>query len=313
MRFGIFGAGGVGGYFGGRLALSGEDVVFIARGAHLEALQNKGLIVNSIKGGFQLESIQATDDPELVGAVDVILVSVKAWQVPEAAYAMRPMIGEDTLVVPLCNGVEAPSQLSAVLGEKYVVGGLCRISAYIQDPGHIQHVGVEPYIALGELDGEQSLRCNNLRDILLGAGVSAAIPDDIEEAMWKKFIFIAAISGMGAVTRVPIGTLRTIPETRGMLIAAMEEIYVLSQARGVHMADDIVERTLVFIDEISPDVIPSMQRDMMQGRPSELESQNGAVVRMGRESGAPTLVNKFIYSCLLPQENAARQKLGVAH
>lgn len=307
MRIAVFGAGAVGGYFGGRLAQAGEEVIFIARGAHLGALQNQGLRVDSIKGDFLIGAAQATDDPAQVGVIDAILVSVKAWQVLEAAEAMRSMVGPDTFVVPLQNGVEAPAQLAAVLGAKHVLGGLCRIISFIAGPGYIRHVGADPYVAFGELDNRSSQRVERLRQAFARAtGLTVEIPSDIQAAMWGKFLFIAALSGIGAVTRAPVGVLRSVPQTRALLIQAMEEIFDVARARDIALPDDIVDKTMAFVDSLAPHGTASMQRDIMEGRPSELESQNGAVVRLGREVDVATPVHSFIYQSLLPLELRAR-------
>jgi len=309
MRIAVFGAGGVGGYFGGRLAQAGQEVIFIARGAHLQAMRRFGLRVDSLKGDFTLPSVQATDAPAQAGEVEAVLVAVKAWQVPEAARAMSPLVGERTCVLPLENGVEAPEQLAEALGAPRVLGGLCHISAYIAAPGHIKHVGIEPHVALGELDGRRSERAERLRLAFEQAGVWAEVLDDIQAAMWEKFLFIAAISGVGAVTRAPAGVVRQVSGARGLLEAAMEEICALARARGVKLADDILTRTLAFVDGLPPGVTASMQRDILEGRPSELDSQNGVVVRMGAQAGVPTPVNAYLYHSLLPQEMRARGEL----
>ncbi len=306
MRIAIFGAGSVGGYFGGRLAKAGEDVFFIARNQHLRAMQANGLWIESIKGDFRIKPVQATDDPNRVGEVEMVLVGVKSWQVPEIAPALRPLIGKDTGVIFLGNGVDAPSQLVSELGSEHVLGGLCRISVFIVGPGHIRHAGVEPFIALGELDGRHSSRVKGLCQAFERAGVEVSVPEDIWAAMWEKFIFIAAISGVGAVTRAPAGTTRRIPETRRILQSAIEEIVQVAQARGINLPEDITTKTMAFIDGMAPGVIASMQRDIMEGRPSELEAQNGAVVRMGREAGVSTPIHSFIYGSLLPQDTKAR-------
>lgn len=313
MRIAVFGAGAVGGYFGGRLAQAGEDVVLIARGEHLRAMQRSGLRVDSIKGNFAVDPVQATDDPAEVGAVDAILVGVKAWQVPEAARAMRPMVGPQTFVVPLENGVEAPSQLAEVLGEEHVLGGLCRIISSVVEPAHIRHAGIEPYVAFGELDGRHSERAERLRRAFENAdGVTAEIPPDIRVAMWEKFLFIAALSGVGAVTRAPVGVLRSLPETRRMLEQAMHEIVAVARARDIALPEETVSQTMAFIDSLPPEGTASMQRDVMAGRPSELEGQNGAVVRLGQEAGIETPVHAFVYQSLLPQELQARGQLELA-
>ncbi len=312
MRIAVFGAGAVGGYFGGRLAQAGEDVVLIARGEHLRAMQTHGLRVESIEGDFTVRPVEATDDLAAAGVVDAILVAVKAWQVPQAAREMRPMVGPETFVVPLENGVEAPSQLAAVLGEDRVLGGLCRIISALVAPGHIRHAGISPTIAFGELDGRRSERAERLRDAFQRAkGVTPTIPPDIRVAMWEKFLFIAALSGVGAVTRAPVGVLRSLPETRHMLEQAMDEILAVAHARDVALPQETVAETMAFIDGLPPDGTASMQRDVIAGRPSELESQNGAVVRLGREAEVETPLHAFIYRSLLPQERRARGEIAI--
>ena len=240
MRVGVFGAGGVGGYFGGKLAQSGEEVQFIARGEHLKALQTNGMQVESDQGDFWLKSVQATGEPHHAGRMDVILVGVKAWQVSEAAQAMRPMVGSDTFVVPLQNGVEAPSRLAEVLGERHVIGGLCWISSFSPGPGQIHQAGIEPYIAFGEINNQPSQRCQLLMSVFHKAGVKAEIPADIQVAMWEKFTFITAISGVGGVTRAPVGVSRSLPETKQLLIGAMQEIQAVSEAYQIDMSPDYV-------------------------------------------------------------------------
>lgn len=309
MRVAVFGTGGVGGYFGGRLAQAGEEVIFIARGEHLRAIRDQGLRVESIKGDFTIHPAQASDSPARVGQVDLVLVAVKAWQVPEAAQAMQPLVGAETCVLPLGNGVDAPEQLAAVLGWEPVLGGLCQISAFIGAPGLVRHVGIEPYVALGEMDRRASARAERVRQAFERSGVKVEVPTDIQLAMWTKFMFIAAISGVGAVARVPLGVTRSLPETRCLLEDAMREIIAVGRARGVDWPADILEKRLAFIDSLAPAVIPSMQRDIVEGRPSELGSQNGAVVRMGLEAGVLTPVHAYIYGSLLPQELQARGEI----
>ena len=311
MNICIFGVGGVGGYFGGRLAHSGLDVQFIARGEHLKALQESGLQVESDLGDFRLKSVQASDDAREVGRVNVILLGVKAWQVSEAAHAMKPMVGPESFVVPLQNGVEAPSQLAEVLGAQHVVGGLCWITSFIPGPGRIRQAGIEPYIAFGELKGQASKRCRDLLTIFQAAGVKADIPGDIQAAMWEKFAFISAIRGLASVTRAPVGVIRSLPETRQLLMYALEEISTVAEAKEINLPPDYVSKTLEFIDNVPEDAQPSMQRDIISGRPSELAHQNGAVVRFARELDLPVPVNEFLYASLLPQELQARGDKGV--
>lgn len=309
MRIAVFGTGGVGGYFGGRLAQAGEDVVFIARGEHLRALRTHGLRVESLKGDFIVQPAQAAEDPAEVGVVDAVLVGVKAWQVTEAADRLRPLVGPETFVVPLQNGVEAPAELSAVLGSGHVLGGLCSIISFVAGPGHVRHVGAEPSIAFGEQDNRRSERAERLRQAFARAEVTVEIPRDINVAMWEKFLFIASWGGVGAVTRAPVGVVRGLPETRQMMEEAMREILHVGKAREVGLPDESMRKAIAFVDGLPPGATASMQRDIMEGRPSELEAQNGAVVRLGRAAGIPTPVHAFIYRSLLPSELRARDQL----
>lgn len=311
MRIAVYGAGGVGGYFGGRLAQSGADVVFIARGEHLRALRDRGLRVESICGNFELDAVTATDDPARAGRVDAVIAATKAWQVEDAAKGIGPMLGKHGFVVPLQNGVEAPDILARVLGGERVVGGLCGLLSYIAGPGHIRHTAIAPFIKFGELDGRPSDRLESLREIFENAeGLRVEVPADIQAAMWSKFLFIAGWGAVGAVTRAPVGILRSRSETREMMRLAMEEIYAVAKARGVALEPDAVDNTLKGIDALSENGTASMQRDIMSGRPSELEMQTGAVLRLGRESGVDTPMNRFLYHSLLPMELRARGKVA---
>jgi 2-dehydropantoate 2-reductase len=307
MRIAVYGAGGVGGYFGGRLVQAGADVVFIARGKHLQAMQNSGLKVESICGNFRLDTVNANDDPAEVGPVEVVIAATKAWQLEDAAGAMGPMLGKHTFVVPLQNGVEAADILARALGVERVVGGLCGLLSYIAGPGHIRHAAIPPFIKFGELDNRHSDRIENLRQIFeCTQGVRVEVPGDIEAATWMKFLFIAGWGSVGAVTRAPVGVLRSRPETREMMRSAMEEIYAVAKARGVALERNVVDKTMHGIDGLSENGTASMQRDITSGRPSELEMQTGAVLRLGQEAGVDTPVNRFLYYSLLPMELRAR-------
>jgi 2-dehydropantoate 2-reductase len=297
----------VGGYFGGRLAQAGEPVAFVARGAHLEAIRREGLRVESVAGDFRVAPAEAGDDPSALGVFDVAILGVKAWQVPEAALALRTMLRADGVALPLQNGVEASGQLAAVLGAERVLGGLCRIMSYVVGPGHVRHAGVPPSIAFGELDGRRSERAERLRAAFERCqGLSVSVPPDIRVAIWEKFLFIAPFSGVGAVTRMPAGELLGAPETRRMLEDAVQEVFDLARACGVALRGDSVERTMRFADALPGDATASMQRDILEGRPSELEAQTGAVVRLAAKVGLPVPVNRRIYARLLPSERRAR-------
>jgi 2-dehydropantoate 2-reductase len=264
--------------------------------------------VDSIHGDFVVGTAQATDDPASIGAVDALLVAIKAWQLPEAIQQMGPLVGQGTCVVWLGNGIEGTDQFAAAFGRERVVGGLCRISSFIGGAGYIRHVGVPPYIAFGELDQSQSPRLEALRAAFARCpNIRVEVPPDIHVALWEKFIFIAAVSGVGALTRQPIGVFRSIPETRAMLLRALEEVARVGQARGIALTDAAPQNILVnVIDKAAEGVIASMQKDIMEGRPSELEAQIGAVTRLGRALGVPTPTHDFIYASLLPQERKAR-------
>jgi 2-dehydropantoate 2-reductase len=305
MRIAIFGAGSVGGYFGGRLSQVGEDVVFIARKEHLNAMTTHGLRVDSINGDFVVQPIQATDDPSKTGEVDMVLVG----EVTEAAEVMRPMIGPETFVLPLQNGLEAPSQLSEILGDQHVLGGLCGLFCYVAGPGHIVHAGTDPFVKFGELDNHRSQRVELLLETFKRAGVNAEIPPDIQVAMWMKFLLIAVWSGMGAVTHAPVGIWRSLPETRRMAEQGLQEIIAVAKARNILLPKEALQKTMALYDGLLPQSTASLQRDVMQGRPSELEAQIGAVVRFGQEADVATPLFTFIYHSLLPRELHARGQL----
>jgi 2-dehydropantoate 2-reductase len=192
MRIAIYGTGGAGGYFGAQLARSGEDVTFVARGQHLKAIQAHGLCLETPAGKIVIQPAKATDDPTQVGPVDVIPLGVKAWQVEEVARNMGPMVGPETFVVPLQNGVEAPSQLAAMLGAEHVLGGLCGTFSWIEAPGKIHNMGAASFIKFGELDGQPSKRTEGLRQLFEKAGVKVDIPADIHTALWEKFLLVTS-------------------------------------------------------------------------------------------------------------------------
>jgi 2-dehydropantoate 2-reductase len=310
MRIAVFGSGGVGGYFGGRLAQAGEEVFFIARGAHLDAIRQSGLAVESLKGSFVIHPARAESDPAAIGPVDGVLVATKAWQVPEAALAIRPLMGPDTLVIPLQNGVESVAQLTEVLGAAQVVSGLCHISSQVGGPGLIRHTGMEPMIYFNWPDGHADARLDQLCAAFKRVGVNAQIPADILFEQWSKFIFVAPVSGVGAVTRAPVGVQRSVPETRRLLLAVIQETAAVGRAMGVALPESMAEDILRYVDTLPAATVASMHRDITEGRPSELEAQTGAVVRLGQAHGVPTPANSFLYACLLPLEQRARGKLA---
>jgi len=311
MRIAVYGCGGVGAYFGGRLAQIGQDVTFIARNESLSAMRANGLRVGSIAGDFVIDRVKVTNNPAEVGPVDYVLCCVKAWQVTAAARAMQPLIGPDTLIVPLQNGVEAPTQLASIINPANVLGGLCAIVAFQASPGHIKHTGANPLIRFGHLDNRPDPRVNALSEIFNHcSGAKSSIPDNVVVAMWQKFMLITPWSGLGAVSRAPIGVLLEQPETRDLLTEAAEEIYRLGLALGIPLPADSVTRTLTTLEGITPNSTTSMQRDLVCGRPSELDAQNGAVVRLAHEAGVETPLNRFLLYSLRSLELRARGALS---
>jgi 2-dehydropantoate 2-reductase len=307
MKIAVFGSGGVGGYFGGRLAQAGNDVTFIARGKHLDAIQANGLQINSIKGDFSVRPVKATDRPAEIGTVDLVLCCVKSWQVPEAADGIRLVAGPETVVITMQNGVEAHSILSRTLDNKHILPGVCRIISMIEAPGRIRHTAVDPSLVFGEMDGKVTRRVKDLTQLFANSqGVTVHASQDIIQTLWKKLMLMAPWGGLGALTRSPIGIIRNLPETRDMLLTSIREVYAVALATGVGVDEKAVEATVGFIDQLAPEATTSMQRDIMKGRKSELNEQCGAVVRFGENYGAQTPLSRFIYHSLLPLERKAR-------
>ncbi len=313
MRIAVFGAGAIGAYFGGRLIHAGQhDVSLIARGPHLNALRARGLRIESPDGDAALppDAFTATDTPARIGPVDIVLVTVKAWMIPEAAPAVTPLVGPQTTVIPLQNGVEAADQLAAALPTAHVVGGTCRIFAAVTEPGHVRHTGVPPTVTLGELDGGRSAEVEQARAALADAGVAASAHDDIRAALWEKLLFVGPLGGVGAVTRAPIGVFRSLPPSRRLLETCMEEIVSVAAAMDVRLPPDAIQGALRLCDAAPAEGAASMQRDIAAGQPSELESQIGVIPRFGSRYGAATPAHDAIYAALLPSERRARGELS---
>jgi 2-dehydropantoate 2-reductase len=307
MKIAIIGTGGVGGYFGGRIAQSGHDVIFVARGGHLRAIREKGLTVKSITGDFVVHRVNVTDEIKKVGRADLILLGVKAWQVKEVALQLKDMVDDDTTVMPLQNGVMAALELADGLGEKRVVSGLCRIISRIEAPGVIRHSGLEPVIMFGEPDNRRSDRIWRIRELFDQAGIVSTIASDIHVELWNKFMAIC-VSGLLAVTRSTYGTVRELRETRKMMNDLLGEVRAIALRSGIGLDDRIVENTMSLIDSFPPESTSSLTRDVWEGKPSEIEYQNGTVVRLAEKFDIPVPVNRFIYNCILPLELAARGK-----
>jgi 2-dehydropantoate 2-reductase len=310
MRIAVIGLGAVGGYFGGRLAQAGHDVIFLARGAALDALRTQGLTVKSIAGDFQIRRPNAAADPNEIGPVDVVLVAVKAPQVSEVARTLPPLIGPDTTVIPMQNGLEAPGLLAAALGPQHVLGGLCKIFAAKTGPASIEHKGLEPAIEFGEMNRQRTERVERIRAAFQSAaGMATVVPDDIEVALWQKLLYVEPLGAVGAVTRQPAGVLRAVPETRRLLQTAMEEVVAVAQKRGVALDPGLPAQAIVRLDALPADATSSMHRDILAGRPSEFEFQVGTLVRYAAEAEVPVPVQATIYAALKPSELRARGEL----
>ncbi|MDF2781672.1 MAG: 2-dehydropantoate 2-reductase [Geminicoccaceae bacterium] len=299
MRIAIMGSGGVGGYLGGRLAASGEDVVFIARGAQLAALRSEGLRIES--GGLgdaTVDPAAATDDPASVGPVDLVIFAVKLYDTESAAQAAKPLVGRATGVVTLQNGVDSVEVLSRVLGRQHVIGGVAHIAAVIAAPGVIRHTGTMARFQFGELDGAQSERVAALSAALDGAGVDHQVSAEIERDIWSKMVFLATFAGLTALTRLPIGRVRADPDTRALYQSGLAEALAVARARGIALPDDFVARTLARTDQLPYEMRSSLLNDLEAGRRLELPWLSGAIVRMGQEHDVPTPTHAFITTAL---------------
>ncbi|MBT6272819.1 MAG: 2-dehydropantoate 2-reductase [Chromatiales bacterium] len=307
MRIAIYGSGGLGGYYGVRLAQAGHDVVFIARGEHLAAIRANGLKVISPLGDALIEAPTATDDPTTVPPVDAVLVAVKTWQVEAVAHAMKPMLKSDTVVVPFLNGVESGNVLDAVLGAGHAAGGLSKIFSLIEAPGVIRHFNDAAFVSIGELDDSKSTRMETLRAAFEGAGVDVEISEDINRALWEKLLMVTSWAGMGALARSPIGDLRADPETRQMIDQSMDESIAVANAHGIAINTSLKKVLWSFYDAMPGGATASLIRDMMEGKPSELDAWNGAIHRIGQIHGVPTPTHSFVYQLLRPMERRARE------
>src|SRR5712671_4545533 len=300
MRIAVVGAGGVGGGFGAALAKAGADVSFIARGAHLAAMKSQGLQVRSDRGDIHLVPTQATDNPAELGEVDIVLFCVKLWDVESAGQSIRPLIGPDTAVIPLQNGVDAAERLVPILGTNAVMGGVAQISASIVAPGRIQQVGSFMRMIFGELDGKRRKRGEDFLALCLQAGFDATLSEQILTELWMKFILLAGNASIMALARQPIGRLRDDPDLRPIFIAAYRETIDIGRARGVALPADALEKILDFTGHAPPAMKPSMALDLERGNRLELPWLGGKVVELGLELGVPAPTHSMMYAMLKP-------------
>ncbi len=300
MRIAVVGAGGVGGGFGAALANAGADVTFIARGAHLAAMKSQGLKIQGGRGETHLVPTQATDNPADVGIVDIVLFCVKLWDVESAGQHIKPLVGPNTAVIPLQNGIDAAERLTPILGSNAVMGGVAQISASITGPGVIQQVGTFMRMIFGELDGKRSKRGEDLLALCLKAGFDATLSEQILTDLWMKFILLATNASITAATRQPIGKLRDDPDIRPMFMAAYQETIDVGRAKGIALPGNALDKVVEFNAHAPPTMKASMALDLDRGNRLELPWLGGKVVQLGRELGVPTPTHTTLYAMLKP-------------
>jgi 2-dehydropantoate 2-reductase len=303
MRIAIIGTGGIGAPLGASLATAGQDVVFLARGAHLAAMRTNGLRVEGDRGETVVRPVEATDDPAAIGAVDLVLFCVKLWDVETAGEQICPLIANETVVIPLQNGIDASERLSPILGAGHVLGGVARVSGSIVAPGVVRQTGTHHGIVFGELSGQITPRVQRIYDICRTAGIDAVLSDNVQCARWEKFIGLVAISGLCALTRRPIGELREDPDIAPLIDDAMHEVVDVGRSCGMQFAPNVLEPSRAMIRGAPPYAMPSMAVDLRAGNRLELPWLSGRVVQLGAAHDVPTPVNRVVYAGLKPYIN----------
>ena len=301
MKIAVIGAGGIGGYFGARLAQAGEQVSFIARGAHLRAIGVHGLQIRSPSGDFTIQ-VPATDDPGGIGPVDLVLFCVKSYDTESAGEAIRPMLGAETAVLCLQNGVDNEEKLARIVGPGHVLGGAAYIFSFIGGPGIIEHTS-GGRIVFGEMDRSPSERCQRFVAVLERAKVDAQVSEDIHRTLWEKYCFICAGAGLTSLTRLPMGVIRDCPETWALYRQVVEEAITVGRASGVVLPPDLLVRTLAMAQRLDSGAYSSMHYDLTHGKRLELEALHGHVVRLARKLGVATPACSVIYAALKPYLN----------
>ncbi|HBT40577.1 MAG TPA: 2-dehydropantoate 2-reductase [Rhodospirillaceae bacterium] len=305
MRIAIMAAGGVGGYFGARLAAAGHDIHFLARGAHLKAIREGGLRVSSDKSDLHLKDVSVTDDPAEIGPVDAVLFAVKLWDTEASADQCKPLLGPDTLVVPFQNGVRSMDVLSERLGAAHVAGGVAHIAAVIGEPGLIKHTGTMARMTIGERDGTVTPRIEALKKAFEDGGFDHAVSPNITRSIWEKFIFLSCLSGLTSLCRQPAGPIRENPDARALFEAAIHETAAVGRAEGVPLPEGTEAKTIGFLDGLPAVMKASMFHDLEAGRRLELPWLSGEVVRLGRKHGIPTPVHAAVLGALTFYANGA--------
>jgi 2-dehydropantoate 2-reductase len=303
------GSGGLGGYFGALLARGGQDVSFIARGSHLEAMQSGGLRIEGGPDSFHLEHVHATDDPNDVGSVDLVMVCVKLWDTESALRQLRPLVGPETALVSFQNGVLKDSYLRAAYDDSHVVGGVAYIATTVSQPGVITRTGPLQRLIVGEFDGRASARVDAFHSACVAGGINAEVSSDIRRAIWEKFVFLIGLSATTATMRVPIGPIRENPQSRAFLLDVMREVVAVGRAHGVPLPEDYADQRLEFADGVSPDMTSSMYHDLERGNRLEVRWLSGGVVELGQQVGVETPLNRAVSDILSVHANGRNRSL----
>lgn len=305
MRITIIGAGGVGGYFGAKLAKSGCEVGFVARGAHLAALRQTGLRVESQLGDLYLPEVRASDDPAAFGAPDYAFLCVKLWDTEAAVRALAKVVGSQTAVISFQNGVQKDDLLRQHLSDHAVMGGVAYIGAELARPGVVRHTGTMQRLLFGEFDGSRSPRAAALLEACTRAGIDAELSDDVRRAIWEKFVFIVGLSALTSATRQTIGRVRGNARTRALLLEIMQEAVAVGRARGVNLPEDYAQKRLAFVDSLPPEMTSSMHNDLEAGKRLELDWLSNGVVELGKAANVPTPMNRAVSAILALYANGA--------
>lgn len=304
MKIAIMGSGGLGGLYGGRLAHAGYDVSFVARGAHLAAMKEHGLLIsNEAQGNIHIPRVKVTDDPATIGVVDLVLIAVKLWDTESAVRAVKPLVGPHTAVMSLQNGVIKDDILRREFGEAAVMGGVAYVATHISRPGVIHQTGAMQRLIFGEYDGRRSRRAEQLLEALLHAGIQAEIADDIRRTLWEKYVFLVGLSGTTATMRSTIGPIRSNPQTRGFLFDLLKETVAVGRAHGVNLPENYAEQRLAFVDTVPVDMTSSMHHDLESGNKLEVAWLSGGVVQLGQAVGVPTPANRAVWDILALHAN----------
>ncbi len=299
MKIAMMGSGGVGGFFGGRLAKAGYDVSFIARGSHLAAMRERGLTIeNEPQGNIHLPRVRATDDPASIGPVDLVILSVKLWDTEAAAKQVAPLLGPDTAVLSLQNGVIKDDIMRRIFGDKAVMGGVCYVATHISRPGVIHQTGTMQRIVVGEYDGRKSKRAEELHAALAKSGVTAELSDDVRRSIWEKYVFLVGLSATTTSMRRTLGPIRSNAQTRAFLHDLIREVVAVGRAHGVALPEDYADNRMAFGDTLPADMTSSMHHDLEKGNRLEVEWLSGGVVRLGKEKGVPTPCNRAVCDIL---------------